>query len=114
VIAYDSFRSQGHNSVGYGPTGRIMPGYIAAESQIASRNGEEAIVEYLLLGECRQLIHNGSGLARTVLLARPYMPHFNVHLKNMPPIKRLRRYIREMRIARYIHEMRIARKHYSD
>jgi hypothetical protein len=105
VIAYDSFRSQGDNPVGYGPTGRIMPGYIAAVSQIASRNGEEAIVEYLLLGRCYHLIHNGSGLARTVLLANPYMPHFNVHLKNMSPIERLRR---------YIHDMRMTRKHYSD
>jgi len=105
VIAYDSFRSQGDNPVGHGPTGRIMPGYIAAESQIASKNGEEAIVEYLLLGRSRHLVHNGSGLARTVLLARPYMPHINVHLKNMNPIERLRR---------YVHEMRIARTHYSD
>jgi hypothetical protein len=96
VIAYDSFRSQRDNPVGYGPTGKIIPGYIAADSQIASRNGEEAIVEYLILGRCYHLIHNGSGLARTVLLAKPYLPHINVHLKNMSLIERLRRYIGEM------------------
>ena len=31
---------------------------------------------------CSYLVHNSSGLARTVLLAEPQMPYANVHLEN--------------------------------
>ena len=56
-----------------------MPAYIAQDRDRAARNGEEAIIEYLLLSRCQVLIHNGSGLARTVLLKVPEMPHVNTH-----------------------------------
>lgn len=45
----------------------------------AARNGEEAVIEYLLLAQCNYLVHNGSSIARTVLLKVPEMPHVNTH-----------------------------------
>src|SRR6185369_11510514 len=66
---------------GKGPTGWIMPAYIAGDRDRAERNGEEAVVEYLLLSSCDYLVHNGSGLARTVLLNAPQLPHTNTHRK---------------------------------
>ena len=57
-----------------------MPAYIASDSRAAARNGEEAVVDYLLLSHCDVLVHNGSGLARTALLANPDLPHINTHL----------------------------------
>jgi hypothetical protein len=79
VIAYDSVRHQNGEAAGQGPTGWIMPAYIAGDRDVAAKNGEDAIIEYLLLSRCRQLVHNGSSLARTVLLNVPEMPHINTH-----------------------------------
>jgi hypothetical protein len=79
VIAYDSVRHQGGALAGTGPTGWIMPAYIAADRDRAARNGEEAIIEYLLLSRCNHLVHNGGSLARTVLLSAPHLPHTNTH-----------------------------------
>ena len=79
VIAYDSIRHQGGEAAGKGPTGWIMPDYIAGDRDRAARNGEEAVIEYLLLARCDHLVHNGSSLARTVLLKVPEMPHTNTH-----------------------------------
>jgi hypothetical protein len=79
VIFYDSARHQSGEAAGKGPTGWIMPAYIARDRQAAARNGEEAVVEYLLLSRCDYLVHNGSSLARTVLLNSPRMPHANTH-----------------------------------
>ena len=56
-----------------------MPAYIAGDRDRAAQNGEEAIVEYLLLSRCDFLVHNGSSLARTVLLTRPALRHINTH-----------------------------------
>jgi hypothetical protein len=78
VAAYDSIRHQGGEVAGQGPTGWIMPAYIAADRDRAARNGEDAIVEYLLLSRCDHLVHNGSSLARMVLLNAPH-PHTNTH-----------------------------------
>ncbi|MCP4893556.1 MAG: hypothetical protein GY911_07045 [Actinomycetales bacterium] len=45
------------------------------------RDGDqEAVIDYLLLGRCDLLVHNSSGLARSVLLANASMPHVNTHL----------------------------------
>ena len=83
VLAYESLRHQdGQQVAGNGPAGWTMPGYIAGDRARAARNGEEAVIEYLLLSRCQFLVHNGSGLARTVLLAAPSMPHINTHRKN--------------------------------
>jgi hypothetical protein len=79
VVAYDSVRHQGGEPAGQGPTGWIMPAYIAGDRDRAARNGEDAIVEYLLLSRCDHLVHNGSSLARTVLLNAPDLPHTNTH-----------------------------------
>ncbi len=79
VVAYDSLRHQAGQLNGTGPTGWIMPAYIAEDRDRAARNGEEAVIEYLLLSRCQFLVHNGSSLARTVLLNRPDLGHINTH-----------------------------------
>lgn len=79
VIAYESIRHRGGEPAGRGPTGWIMPAYIAGDRDTAARNGEDAVIEYLLLSRCDHLIHNGSSLARTVLLNSPGLPHTNTH-----------------------------------
>jgi hypothetical protein len=75
VIAYDALRHLDGEAAGVGPTGLIMPAYIAQDRDAAARNGEDAVVEFLLLGRCSHLVHNGAGLALTVLLRDPAMPH---------------------------------------
>lgn len=73
-----------HNSkelAGTGPSGWVIPGYLAEDSQKAAKNGEEAVIDYLLLSQCQHLIHNGSGLARTALLKNPNLAHTNIHSK---------------------------------
>jgi hypothetical protein len=81
IIAYDSVRHQSGEAAGQGPTGWIMPAYISGNREIAAKNGEDAVVEYLLLSRCNYLVHNGSSLARTVLLNAPLLPHTNTHRK---------------------------------
>jgi hypothetical protein len=79
VIAYESIRHQNGEAAGNGPTGWIMPGYIASNRDLAARNGEEAVIECLTLARSNYLIHNGSSLSRTVLLNDPDMRHINTH-----------------------------------
>ena len=79
VIAYNSLRHCGGDPAGHGPTGWLMPAYISGDRDLAARNGEEAVIEYLLLSRCDDLVHNGSSLARTVLLNAPELPHVNTH-----------------------------------
>jgi hypothetical protein len=86
VVAYDSLRHTKGEAAGQGPLGRIMPAYIAADRRLAARNGEEAVIEYLLLSCCHHLVHNGSSLARTVLLKNPALSHTNTHAQaNVTP-----------------------------
>lgn len=75
IISYDTLRHLDGEAAGVGPTGLIMPAYIANDRDAAARNGEDAVVEFLLLGRCSHLVHNGAGLALTVLLSDPVMPH---------------------------------------
>lgn len=82
VSAYDSLRHVSGEAAGRGPGGWTMPAYISSDRERAARNGEEAVVEYLLLARCQHLVHNGSSLARTVLLGAPHMPHTNTHQPN--------------------------------
>jgi hypothetical protein len=84
VVAFESVRHQGGEAAGQGPTGWIMPAYIAGDRDIAARNGEDAVIEYLLLSRCHYLVHNGSSLARTVLLNAPLLPHTNTHRRSVP------------------------------
>jgi hypothetical protein len=79
VISYDTIRHQNGEAAGQGPTGWIMPAYIAADPNVAAKNGEDAVIEYLLLSRCDYLVHNGSSLARTVLLNAPELHHTNTH-----------------------------------
>lgn len=79
VIAYDALRHTTGEPAGHGPTGCIMPAYVAADRDTAARNGQDAVVEYLLLARCSHLVHNGASLATTVLLHNPVMPHTNTH-----------------------------------
>ena len=79
VIACDSLRHESGETAGRGPTGWLVPAYIAAHRDRAARNGEEAVIECLLLSRCNYLVHNGSSIARTVLLNVPQMPHCNTH-----------------------------------
>jgi hypothetical protein len=81
VIAHDSVRHAHGEAAGQGPTGWIMPGYIARSRDVAAKNGEDAVIEYLLLSRSDYLIHNGSSLARTVLLNAPLLAHTNTHRK---------------------------------
>jgi hypothetical protein len=85
VFAYPSLRHDSGEAAGMGPTGWIMPAYIAGARDRAARNGEEAVIEYLLLSRCDHLVHNGSSLARTVLLNAPHVPHTNTHRKEQEP-----------------------------
>ena len=79
VIAHPSVRHRQGDGAGQGPTGWLMPAYIARNRDLAAWNGEEAVIEYLLLSRCAYLVHNGSSLARTVLLNAPNLPHTNTH-----------------------------------
>jgi hypothetical protein len=83
VIAYESVRHHGGEAAGQGPTGWIMPAYIARDRDVAAKNGEDAVIEYLLLSRCHNLVHNGSSLARTVLLNAPRLPHTNTHRRSV-------------------------------
>ncbi len=75
----ESIRHQGDGeSAGRGPTGGLMPAFIAEDRDVAARNGEEAVREFLLLCRSNVLIHNGASMARTVLLARPELEHVNI------------------------------------
>ncbi len=79
VEVFNTIRHGGGEPAAVGPTGWIMPAYIAADRDRAARNGEEAVVDYLLLSRCDYLVHNGSSLARTVLLNAPRLLHTNTH-----------------------------------
>ena len=79
VISYASILHEEGEAAGKGPTGGLMPAYIAGDRMRAAQNGEEAVIEYLLLTKCNHLIHNGSNLARTALLHSPNLVHTNVH-----------------------------------
>lgn len=82
VLSYGRIRHRDGEAAGRGPTGALMPAYVTRDPELAARNGEEAVIEHLLLGRCRALVHNGSSLARTVLLANPDLPHLNANRKN--------------------------------
>jgi hypothetical protein len=55
-----------------------MPAYLTKDPLLAARNGEDAVVEYLLLCRCSYLVHNLSSIPRAVLLTMPGMPDTNV------------------------------------
>lgn len=85
VTSYGTVLHNSGEAAGKGPTGRIMPAYIAGNRDRAAQNGEEAVIDYLLLSRCDFLVHNGSSLARTALLASPDLIHTNTHLRKPEP-----------------------------
>jgi hypothetical protein len=87
VISYNSLRHQSGETAGLGPTGCLIPAYIAGNRELAAMNGEEAIIEFLLLCRCQHLVHNGASLARTVLLSNEKIVHTNVHRPNRYLVK---------------------------
>lgn len=78
TIAYASIRHRDGEVAGRGPAGGILPAYLTKDPELAARNGEEAVIEYLLLCRCNFLIHNFSSIPRAVLLSVPQMPELNV------------------------------------
>jgi hypothetical protein len=78
VIAYDSIRHQDGKVAGRGPAGGIMPGYLTQDPDRAAKNGEEAVIEYMLLSRCDYLVHNNSSIPRMVLLTAPDIPDTNI------------------------------------
>jgi hypothetical protein len=105
VVAYPSIRHSSGTVAGKGPTGLIMPAYIATDPRIAAKNGEEAIIEYLLLSKCNHLVHNGSGLARTVLLKNPDLEHTNTHVRRGPTARGLTHSLLRPLITRKVREL---------
>lgn len=81
VIYYSSIFNSSEEFSGKGPSGWGLPAYLTKDAQIAAQNGEEAVIDYLLLSKCQLLIHNGSSLPRTALLKNPELKHVNVHSK---------------------------------
>jgi hypothetical protein len=79
VTSTDAIRHTGGALAGKGPTGSIMPAHLTVAADIAARSGEEAVIDYLLLSRCSALVHNGSSLARTVMLAVPEMAVANIN-----------------------------------
>ena len=55
-----------------------MPAYLTQDRDRAAQNGEEAVIEYLLLCRCNYLLHNRSNIPRTVLLSVPEMEDTNI------------------------------------
>lgn len=82
IIHTSSIFHSSEELAGTGPSGWVIPGYLAEDSNKAAKNGEEAVIDYLLLSQCQHLIHNGSGLARTALLKNPELPHTNIHSRS--------------------------------
>jgi len=81
VVSYSSIFHNTGEVAGKGPSGWTIPAYIADSAEKAAKNGEEAVIDYLLLSQCDYLIHSGSGLARTALLTKPELKHLNIHSK---------------------------------
>lgn len=100
VVAREALRHRGGESAGWGPDGGLLPAYVAADRDAAAQNGEEAVIDYLLLAAASLLIHNGSGLARTALLASPELAHVNTHLDRRAWVFALRNAQRVVQAAR--------------
>ncbi len=79
--------------------GWTMPAYVTANSDVAAKNGEEVVGDFLLLCKSDYLIHNGSGVARTVMLARPELRSVNINIKSTPLSILTRDYVRRLTTA---------------
>lgn len=64
LVYCDTVRNvEGDEIFGSGPTGQVMPGYIAKDGASAVANGEDAVVEYTLLTRSDFLVRNFSSLS---------------------------------------------------
>lgn len=116
VIAYDSVRHESGEAAGRGPEGGLMPAYLAGDRARAARNGEDAVIEYLLLCRCSYLVHNSSGIPRAVLLTVPEMPDtstvpLSAYWRRMA-VERYRRHSSPVRrvVERWSHLVRSAQR----
>ena len=76
LVYLDTVRKvDGDEVFGVGPTGQVMPGYIAAGGELAVKNGEAAVVEYTLLCKSQFLLHNVSSLSRAAAFCVPESVH---------------------------------------
>lgn len=82
VIAREGSRHESGETAGKGPLGWLMPAYLTKSLDAGAKNGEEAIIECLLLSRCDILLHNGSALARTALLFEPELQHVSLNPNN--------------------------------
>jgi hypothetical protein len=78
AIAFDSIRHVGGELAGQGPAGGILPAYLTQDRDRAAQNGEEAVIEYLLLRRSNVLVHNHSSIPQMVVLSEPDLPDINV------------------------------------
>lgn len=81
VVSTDAVRHKDGALAGKGPTGGIMPAHLTVDPDVTAKSGEEAVIDYLLLCSCDALVHNGSSLARTVMLGVPEMPVANINVR---------------------------------
>jgi hypothetical protein len=108
VISYATILHQQGEPASEGPTGWIMPAYIAGDRNTAARNGEEAVIEYLLLSHSCHLVHNGASLARTVLLNAPRLAHTNTHSKANQAIQTPQMPARRLRMRERLKKAKMA------
>lgn len=112
VVSYSSILHEQGYPAAEGPTGWIMPTYIAGDRDLAAHNGEEAVIEYLLLSRCHHLIHNGASLARTALLNSPNLPHTNTHPRaNGESSATQKRHTRRLRMREQQRQRRVKMNH---
>ena len=78
VVTYDSVRHLSGEAAGWGPAGGLMPAYLTLDPDRAAQNGEDAVIDYMLLCRSNYLVHNYSSIPRAVLLTVPGMPDTNV------------------------------------
>ena len=74
--------------------GWTMPAYFAANSDVAAKNGEEVVRDFLLLCKSDYLVHNGSSVARTVMFAMPELRSININVINTHTSVIVRDYVR--------------------
>ena len=104
VIAYDSIRHQDGEVMGRGPAGGVMPAYLTQNPDRAAKNGEEAVIEYMLLCRSDYLVHNLSSIPRMVLLTVPDMPETNI---DEPSLLRRAGAVLRQRLAVWRHRAKI-------
>jgi len=68
-------KTAGDEIFGVGPTGQVVPGYIAKGGTAAVHNGDDAVLEYALLTRSDLLVHNVSSLSYLAQYSVPESIH---------------------------------------